>query len=93
MTYVVLAIAAVVGLAAGLAAGYKAGSALVGRRFWFWASVALLFVVSTAIVGAALLGDRLWLAVAMLGLLTGCLTGMKYGWDTELRTLLNRSGR
>lgn len=93
MTYLVLVVAAVVGVLIGVVPGYKAGSSLAGRRLWFWVSVALVFALAIGVVGVALLAELQWLAVGTLGVLTGMITGMKYGWDSELRSLISRSGR
>ncbi len=83
----------VIGLAAGGFGGFKAGSALTGRPATFWAVVGLLFAVAVVTMTQALRADALWLAGTALGALAGGLTGLKYGRDVELRSLLTPPGR
>lgn len=93
MTYVLMGIGIVVGLALGGYGGFRVGSAVVGRRRRFWLIVALLFVVATAILGQALHADAMWLAGLALGVLGGGVTGLKYGSDEQLRSLITPPGR
>ena len=93
MSYVILTFAGLVGLAVGAVAGFKIGSVIGGRRPTFWLLVALLFIVTTVAVAQATRTDALWLAAAALGVLAGGLTGLKYGSDAELRSLVTPRGR
>jgi hypothetical protein len=83
----------VIGLAAGGFGGFKAGSALTSRPATFWVVVGLLFAVAVVTMTQALRTDALWLAGTALGALAGGLTGLKYGRDVELRSLLTPPGR
>jgi len=93
VTYVLMGLGIVVGLALGGLAGLKAGAALTRRPVWFWTVVGALFVVAILLTGRALSTGAMWLAGSALGGLTGGLTGLKYGRDTELRSLITPRGR
>ena len=93
MTYVLMGIGLLTGLAVGGLAGFKLGSAVTGRRTRFWIIAIALLVLSTVLLAQALRIDAMWLAGAALGALAGGLTGLKYGWDAELRSLISPPGR
>ena len=93
MTYLLMGVGIVVGLALGGLGGLKVGAVLTNRPVWFWVVVAALFVVAVLLTGQALTTGAMWLAGATLGVLAGGLTGLKYGRDVELRSLLTPPGR
>jgi uncharacterized protein YcfJ len=89
VTYVLMGVGLVAGLAAGGFAGFKVGSRVTGRRARFWLIAVALLVGSTVVLAYALRIDAMWLTGTALGILAGGLTGLKYGWDAELRSLLS----
>jgi hypothetical protein len=93
VTYVLIGLGIVVGLVLGFLAGLKAGAVLMHRPVWFWLGVGVLFVAAVLVTGEALLAGAMWMAGAALGVLTGGLTGLKYGRDAELRSLITPPGR
>jgi hypothetical protein len=90
---VITVICAVLGLGLGALGGYRAGSVFSARRARFWTAVALLFALCIGAAAWALARDATWIAGGSVGVLTGGLTGLKYGSDKELRKLLNPRGR
>jgi hypothetical protein len=93
VTYVLIGLGAVVGLGVGLILGLRVGTGLSARPKTFWMVIAALFAASIVVTGLALQAQMVWLAGMALGTLTGGLTGLKYGRDAELRSLVTRRGR
>lgn len=88
-----MALGIVAGLAAGGLLGLWAGMRLSARPVWFVVAIVALFGATVAGMARGLSADALWLAGLSLGLLGGGLTGLKYGRDAELRSLLTPPGR
>jgi hypothetical protein len=93
VSYVLVALGALVGFGVGLILGLKTGSVLGERPKTFWVVVAALFVAAVVVAGLALQGEMVWVASMALGVLAGGLTGLKYGRDAVLRSLVTPPGR
>lgn len=93
VSYVIIVLGAVAGLVLGALGGLKLGMASSGHPARFWIAVALLFTATVVVTGQALIADAMWLAASALGVLAGGLTGLKYGRDAVLRSLVTPPGR